>query len=203
MSNPTEWPTRVASPTNASACRRPPQGVGAPATSLSVIPCIWLPKIDRPGLTNVDQRSVTLPFLIRTAAISIRSAISAFVPVVSTSSTTNSAPRLDLRGEVEHGAGAGLEERDPLGLADGLLQLELEVDERLEGAVAEQDGLGHHGLGQDLGPGLDHHDRLARAGDDEVEVGLGQLGHRGVDHELAVDPADAHGADRSRGTGSR
>ena len=59
-----------------------------------MIPCIWLPKIDRPGLTNVDQRSATLPFLIRTAAISIRSAISAFVPVVSTSSTTNSAPAL-------------------------------------------------------------------------------------------------------------
>ena len=92
MSNPMEWPTRVASPMNASACLAASAGVGAPATSLSVIPCIWLPKIGRPGFTNVDQRSTTLPFLTRTAAISIRSAISGLVPVVSTSSTTNSAP---------------------------------------------------------------------------------------------------------------
>ena len=92
MSNPMEWPTRVASPMNANACLAASAGDGAPATSLSVIPCIWLPKIGRPGFTNVDQRSATLPFLTRTAATSIRSAISGLVPVVSTSSTTNSAP---------------------------------------------------------------------------------------------------------------
>ena len=96
MSNPTEWPTRVASPMKASAFRAASAGLGAPATSLSVIPCIWWPKIGRPALTNVDQRSTILPFFTRTAAISTRSAISGFVPVVSTSSTTNSAPALTL-----------------------------------------------------------------------------------------------------------
>jgi len=59
MSKPTEWPTRVASPMNASACFAASTGLGAPATSLSVIPSLWKPKIGRPGLTNVYQRSVT------------------------------------------------------------------------------------------------------------------------------------------------
>ena len=63
--------------------------------------------------------------------------------------------------------------------------------------MAEQDGLGHHVLGQELGAGLDHHDRVAGAGHDQVELGVGQLGVGRVDHELAVDPTDAHGADRA------
>ena len=57
MSKPTEWPTSVASPTKASAFFAASAGLGAPFTSLSVMPCIWLPKIGRPGLTKVDQRS--------------------------------------------------------------------------------------------------------------------------------------------------
>ncbi len=100
--------------------------------------------------------------------------------------------------EVEHGAGAGLEERRGLGLADGLAELLLDVDERLERAVAEQDRLGHDGLGQELGARLDHHDRVARPGDDEVELRVGQLAVGRVDHELAIDAADANGADRPR-----
>ena len=75
--------------------------------------------------------------------------------------------------------------------------------ERLERAVAEQDRLGHDGLGQELGAGLDHHDRVARAGDDQVELRLGELAVGRVDHELAADAADADGADRARRTGSR
>ena len=98
-------------------------------------------------------------------------------------------------GEVQHGAGAGFEEGRDLGLADGLLQLFLEVDERLERAVAEEDGLGHDVFGQQLGAGLDHHDRVTRARDDQVELRLRQLAEGRVDHELAVDAADAHGAD--------
>ena len=54
-----------------------------------------------------------------------------------------------------------------------------------------------HLLGQDLGAGLDHHDRVARARDDEVELRLGELADRRVDDELAVDAADADGADRT------
>ena len=105
--------------------------------------------------------------------------------------------RVGRLGEVEDRAGAGLEERRALGLADGLLELLLDVDERLQGAVAEQDRLGHDGLGQELGAGLDHHDRVARAGDDQVELRVGELAVGRVDDELAVDAADADRADRA------
>ena len=107
---------------------------------------------------------------------------------------------VDAVGEGEHRARAGLEERRALGLADRLAELLLDVDERLQGAVAEQDRLGHDGLGQELGARLDHHDRVARAGDDEVELRVGELAVRRVDDELAIDPADADGAD---GAGER
>ena len=33
-----------------AACRPPPSGSGAPLTSLSVMPCIWLPTIGAPGI---------------------------------------------------------------------------------------------------------------------------------------------------------
>ena len=99
---------------------------------------------------------------------------------------------------VEHRAGARLEVRGALRLADGRAELLLDVDERLQRAVAEQDGLGHHVLGQELGARLDHHDRVARAGDDQVELRVGELAVGRVDHELAVDAADADGADRAR-----
>ena len=110
---------------------------------------------------------------------------------------TNSSPASTAVREVEDRAGAGLEERRALGLADRLAELLLDVDERLEGAVAEQDRLGHDGLGQELGARLDHHDRVARAGDDEVELRVGELAVGRVDDELAVDAADADGADRA------
>ena len=119
------------------------------------------------------------------------------MPVVSTSTTTNSRLASTAVDEVEDRAGAGLEVRDALGLADGLPELLLEVDERLERPVAEQDGLGHDVLGQELRAGLDHHDRVAGAGDDQVELGVLELAVRRVDDELAVDPADADRADRA------
>ena len=97
--------------------------------------------------------------------------------------------------EIEDGVGRRLDVRDALGLADGLLELFLEVDDGLECPVAEQDGLGHDGLGQQVRAGLDHHDRVARAGDDQVELGVLELAERGVDDELTVDPADAHRGD--------
>ena len=105
---------------------------------------------------------------------------------------------VDRRREVEDRARAGLEERRALGLADGLAELLLDVDERLEGAMAEQDRLGHDGLGQELGARLDHHDRVARAGDDEVELRVGELAVGRVDDELAADATDPDGADRTR-----
>ena len=85
-----------------------------------------------------------------------------------------------------------------LALPTAFAELLLDVDERLEGAMAEQDGLGHDVLGQELGARLDHHDRVAGAGDDEVELRLLELAVGRVDDELAVDAADADGADRAR-----
>ncbi len=105
---------------------------------------------------------------------------------------------IDRLGEVEDRARARLEVWRALGLADRLAELLLDVDERLERAMTEQDGLGHHVLGQELGARLDHHDRVAGAGDDEVELRLLELAVGRVDDELAVDPADAHGADGTR-----
>ena len=195
MSKPTEWPTSGASPTKSRALRAASAGVGAPLTSLSVMPCIWLPTIGRPGFTNVDQRSVILPPLTRTAATSTRSAILGSVPVVSTSTTTNSPPAFARSAKVRTEPVSGLEVRETLGLADELPELLLEVDERRDGAVAEEDGLGHDVLGEDLDARLDHHDGVAGAGDDEVELRVRELRVRRVEHELAVDPADAHGAD--------
>ena len=103
---------------------------------------------------------------------------------------------VDGLGEGQDRARAGLEERRALGLADGLLELELDVDERLQGAMAEQDRLGHDVFGQELGAGLDHHDRVTGTGHDEVEFGVGQFAEGRVDHELAADATDAHGTDR-------
>ena len=77
-------------------------------------------------------------------------------------------------------------------------ELVLQVDRLLQLRVAVGDGIGHDGLRQDLGARLDHHDGLARAGHDEVELALGELAVRRVGDELAVDAADAHRADRSQ-----
>src|SRR5215212_9357508 len=54
-SKPTLWPTTRASPTNFRSCSAASFGLGAPLTSLSVMPCIWLPTIERPGFTRVDE----------------------------------------------------------------------------------------------------------------------------------------------------
>ena len=64
--------------------------------------------------------------------------------------------------------------------------------------MAEQDRLSHDGLGEELGAGLDHHDRIAGSRDDEVELGIRELAVGRVDDELAADAADADRADRPR-----
>ena len=61
--------------------------------------------------------------------------------------------------------------------------------------MAVDDRIGHDRLGQDLGAGLDHHHGLARAGHDQVQLALVELAVGRVGDELAVDAADAHGAD--------
>ena len=193
-----------ASPMNVEgvlARRRP--GLGAFLTSASVMPCIWLPMIGRPGLTSVDQRSVILPPLTLTAAISTRSAIFGSVPVVSTSTTTNSSPASTALAKSRTEPVPASRNGVLLALPTALLELLLDVDERLQGAVAEQDRLGHDVLGQELGARLDHHDRVARAGDDQVELRVRELAEGRVDDELAVDAADRGRRRRGRRTGSR
>ena len=73
-----------------TACFAASAGDGAFATSLSVMPCIWWPRIGCDGFTNVDQRSVILPPLTLTTPISRRSDSFGSVPVVSTSTIANS-----------------------------------------------------------------------------------------------------------------
>ena len=153
--------------------RRPP--TGAFATSLSVMPCIWLPTIGRAGL---DERRPAVGDL---AALDLDGGDLDEIGHLRVGAgrldvdDDELALRVDAGDEVEDRAGARLEVRDALGLADGLLELLLEVDDRLQGAMAEQDGLGHDVLGQEVRAGLDHHDRVARAGDDQVELGFLEL----------------------------
>ena len=87
---------------------------------------------------------------------------------------------------------------DPLGLSDLSPQLVDRVADALDLAVGELEGLQHRLLGDLVGAGLDHRQRVAGADDDQVEVGvLVRLLERRVDHELAVDPGDANGSDRA------
>ena len=76
-------------------------------------------------------------------------------------------------------------------------QLDDGLDHRLEAAVAEHHGLQHLLLGKLLGLGLHHHDGVAGAGDHEVEGAFGHLVDHRVEHELAVDDADAGSRDRA------
>ncbi len=103
---------------------------------------------------------------------------------------------LDGLQEGQDGLGPRLHEGLSLGLADLALELFLQIDQRCERPMTEHDRLGHHGLGQDLRPGLHHHDRVAGPGHDEVEFGLLELRDRRVEHELAADAADPDGGDR-------
>jgi hypothetical protein len=63
--------------------------------------------------------------------------------------------------------------------------------------VAEHHGAEHHVFAELLGLGLDHQDGVLRAGDDEVEGRGLEVGHVRVQGVLAVDVADAGGADRA------
>ena len=99
--------------------------------------------------------------------------------------------------ECQHRAHAGLDVGQALGLANLLAQLLLELDDGRQRAMAEHDRLGHDRFGHDLGTRLDHHDRVARTGDDEVDVRRLELRDRRVEHELAVDAAHSHSRNRA------
>ena len=109
-----------------AACRPRPSGSGAPLTSLSVMPCIWLPTIGRPG---IDER--------RPAVDDLRALDLDRGDLDEVRHLGVGAGRLDVDddelalgvgrvGEVEDGVGRRLDVRDALGLADGLLELFLE-----------------------------------------------------------------------------
>ena len=68
------------------------------------------------------------------------------------------------------------------------------VDDDDDLLVGEHDRLEHLVLGHLAGEALDHRDRLARAGDDEVEVALLHLGGGRHDDQFVLDAADAHRA---------
>ena len=71
------------------------------------------------------------------------------------------------------------------------------LDHRLHAAMREHQGVQHDLFRQLLGFGFDHHQGVLGAGDDEVELAVGHLVEGRVQDELAVDIADARGADRA------
>ena len=82
------------------------------------------------------------------------------------------------------------------GLADGAPELLLCVAELFDAFLRERERLDEEVLGHLTGTGLDHHDRVAGAGDDEVEIAFVHLLDRRVQRELAADGADADTPDR-------
>ena len=72
-------------------------------------------------------------------------------------------------------------------------QLALRGAQLLDLVVRDLERVEQLGLGDLVGTGLDHQDRVVGAGHDQVEVGLGDVGLRGVHDELALELADAHG----------
>ena len=112
------------------------------------------------------------------------------------------------KGLAQIGLGQGLHLVRVLGLVGrpkiprllgGLLgQADDGLDDRLEAALAEDDGLQHLRLGKLLGLRLHHHHGIAGTGDHEVEVALCHLVDHRVEHELSVDDPNARGADRAQ-----
>jgi hypothetical protein len=102
---------------------------------------------------------------------------------------------LDLVVELD----VGLRRLDGGLLPAGLVaQLGLQGAELLDLAVGDIESVEDLRLGDLVGAGFDHEDGIVRAGNDQVEVGqaLGQVGLGRVDHEVAVDLADADRAHR-------
>ena len=81
----------------------------------------------------------------------------------------------------------------------GLLgELDDRLNDRLHVLVAEHHGFEHLRFRKLLGFRFDHHHRIVGAGDDEIEDAVLHLVDHRVQHELAVDDADARRADRSK-----
>ena len=85
----------------------------------------------------------------------------------------------------------------PLVLADRRAELLLERDQGLRRFVCPEEPFQQDALGKDARAALDHDDRVLARRDDQVEVALGKLRGRGVDHEGACDAPHAHRRDGS------
>ena len=85
-----------------------------------------------------------------------------------------------------------------LGLAGLLGQLALRGAQLADLRVRDVERVEDLGLGHLVGARLDHQDGVLGAGHDQVEVGLEQLLLGRVDHEVALELADPHRADRRR-----
>jgi hypothetical protein len=77
--------------------------------------------------------------------------------------------------------------------AEALLQL----DQRLDGGVREEQRIDDDVLLHLVELALDHHDRVLARGDDDVHVGLLALGKGRVRDELAIDATDADAGERA------
>ncbi len=88
--------------------------------------------IGEPGLTSVDQRSLILRLVTLTAPISTIEPCLTSRLVVSTSKTTKLWSPSNALANSTNGLGGRLDVRHPLGLADLLAQLILEVNDRRE-----------------------------------------------------------------------
>ena len=82
-----------------------------------------------------------------------------------------------------------------LGLPRGAYELVLRLDGGEDPGLREAERLEQQVFAHLLRAGLDHHDRVACAGDDEVKVARLELLDRGVQGETALDPSDTHAAD--------
>ena len=93
----------------------------------------------------------------------------------------------------------GLRDLDlQLGLAGLLLQLDLRGAQLLDRGMRDVQRVEDLGLGHLVGAALDHQHGLVGTSDDEIHVGGEELLLGRVDDEVAVDLADAHGADGRR-----
>ena len=77
-------------------------------------------------------------------------------------------------------------------------ELDLELDEGLNGLEAEVQRVEHVVFARLVGLALDHDDGVLGAGDDDVDVAEGALRPGGVGDELALDAADADCGDGAR-----
>ena len=88
--------------------------------------------------------------------------------------------------------------RGPLRLAGLRRELVDAGDDLLDRRMRAFERFHHLRLGHFLRTRLDHHDAVLAAGDDEVERAAPALFEGRIDHEVAVDMADAHTRDRPR-----